>query len=247
MRIIPAIDLIDGRPVRLSEGDYSRKTAYSLTALDAAKRFEDGGLSFLHLVDLDAAGGNGRDNLRVLEEIASHTALHIDFGGGIRSRESFLRALSAGAERVNVGSLAVRDPAAVLGWEKERPGSVILSADARDGFVAVSGWKENTDLALDVFIRGFAEGGVKAVAVTDIARDGMLSGPSTELYRKLCAAFPELEIIASGGVSSVRDLYELAGTGVSGAIVGKAYYEGRMMIEEMKEAEDACKAHNTMS
>ena len=161
MRAIPAIDLMDGRPVRLCEGDYSRRTSYGMTALEAAKRFEDGGLSCLHLVDLDAAGGKGRDNLRVLEEIAAATHLHIDFGGGIRTEEACRRAFSAGAERVNAGSAAVRDAEAVLSWERLWPGRIRLSADAREGRIAVSGWQEHTDILLPDFIGYFVSRGIR--------------------------------------------------------------------------------------
>ncbi len=237
MRAIPAIDLMDGRPVRLCEGDYSRRTSYGMTALEAAKRFEDGGLSCLHLVDLDAAGGKGRDNLRVLEEIAAATHLHIDFGGGIRTEEACRRAFSAGAERVNAGSAAVRDAEAVLSWERLWPGRIILSADAREGRIAVSGWQEHTDILLPDFIGYFVSRGIRTATVTDIARDGMLSGPSVELYAGLLKSIPHLSLIASGGVSCYGDLAALAAIGVSGAIVGKAYYEGKLTIREMKEAE----------
>lgn len=235
MRVIPAIDLIDGRPVRLSEGDYSRRREYSMTALDAAKRFEDGGLRYLHLVDLDAARGSG-SNLAVLERIASCTSLEIDFGGGIKSREAVRSAFSAGAWRVNAGSAAVHDPEEVISWNDEYPGRIILSADARNGMIAVSGWQEETDEPIIPFIGRFLSRGIASAAVTDISRDGMLSGPALGLYAEIAGNLPELELIASGGVSCSKDLADLAQIGVYGAIVGKAYYEGRISIEEMREA-----------
>ena len=236
MRVIPAIDLIDGRPVRLSEGDYSRRREYSMTALDAAKRFEDGGLKYLHLVDLDAARGSG-SNLPVLEQIAAATSLEVDFGGGIRSLGAVRSAFSAGAWRVNAGSAAVHHPEEVIRWNEEYPGRIILSADARDGMIAVSGWQEATDEPLIPFIRRFIGRGITSAAVTDISRDGMLSGPALELYAEIVNSLPELELIASGGVSCGKDLADLARIGVYGAIVGKAYYEGRISIDEMREAE----------
>ncbi len=236
MIVIPAIDIIDGRPVRLSEGDYSRLTSYSLTALEAARKFEDGGLSRLHLVDLDAARGSG-NNLAVLETIASKTSLSVDFGGGIRSEESVHSAFDAGASYVNVGSAAVKNPMDVCRWNELYPGRIILSSDARDGRIAVSGWMENTDLEIIPFIRKFLANGIKTAVVTDISKDGMLSGPSFALYERLSSELPELNLIASGGVSSLSDLVALRSAGIYGAIVGKAYYEGRISIKEMKEAE----------
>lgn len=236
MKVIPAIDIISGHPVRLSEGDYSRKTSYSLSALDAAKAFEDGGLTRLHLVDLDAAKGSG-NNLKILEEIASRTSLTIDFGGGIRSRESLNSAFDAGAAFVNVGSLAAKDPGEVIRWNEIYPGRIILSSDVRDGFIAVSGWQENTKLEIIPFIRDFIAHGITAAVVTDISKDGMLQGPSFALYGKLINELPGLSLIASGGVSSPQDILALKELGVSGVIVGKAYYEGRVTIHEMKEAE----------
>ena len=236
MRVIPAIDIIDGRPVRLSGGDYGKKTSYQMTALEAAKSFEDGGLSFLHLVDLDAAAGRG-SNLGVLEEIASSTSLRVDFGGGVRSEEAVRAAFNAGAEKVNVGSMAARDAAQVAEWGRKWPGRIILSADGRDGIVAVSGWMESTGLEIIPFIKHFMENGITEAVVTDISRDGMLSGPSFGLYRKILAELPGLDLVASGGVSLYDDLVSLAELGLGGTIVGKAYYEGRLSIGEMKEAE----------
>ena len=228
MKVIPAIDLIDGRPVRLSEGDYKRKTDYNRDALDVAKAFEDGGLERLHLVDLDAAAGRG-NNLAILDKI--------DFGGGIRSRTSLISAFESGASYVNVGSAAFKKPGEVLSWNSEWPGRIILSADLKDGKVAVSGWMEETAADGVEFISRFLASGVKEAVVTDISRDGMLSGPAIELYKMILSKLPALHLVASGGVSSVSDLLELKKAGLFAAIVGKAYYENRITIEEMKEAE----------
>ena len=236
MNVIPAIDLIDGSLVRLSQGDYARKKDYGLSPLSAAKVFEDGGLTHLHLVDLDGAKGDG-NNLAVLEEIASHTSLTIDFGGGIRSEEAIRRALDAGADRVNIGSVAASDRKSVKQWGRKYPGRIILSADSRCGRIAVSGWMEETEILLLPFLSDYLESGIDTAVVTDIAKDGMLSGPSLELYSRIMEEFPSLRLIASGGVSSASDLARLSEIGCSGAIVGKAYYEGRITIREMKEAE----------
>ena len=236
MRVIPAIDLVDGRPVRLAEGDSSRMTSYGISALDAAKRFEDGGLGYLHLVDLDGAKGTG-NNLNVLEEIASRTSLSIDFGGGIRSKEALESALSAGADKVDIGSVAAKDRESVKAWGRKHPGRIILSADARDGMIAISGWQEETSISLLPFLSDYLSSGIDTAVVTDIAMDGMLSGPSIGLYRTILSSLPGLFLIASGGVSSAEDLHALAAAGCHGAIVGKAYYEGRISISVMKEAE----------
>ena len=237
MIAIPAIDIIDGSLVRLSEGDYSKVSHYGLTPLEAAKRFEDGGLEYLHLVDLDGAEGNGKRNLKVLEEIAKNVSMHIDFGGGIRSEEDAERAFSAGAEKVNIGSMAVKRKDDVIALGRKYPGRIIISSDVRNEKVSISGWKENTELDVYSFPAGYLKEGITFATVTDISRDGMLSGPSNELYKKLLEKLPDLSLIASGGVSSESDLISLSEIGVYGAIVGKAYYEGRISIEEMKEAE----------
>ena len=237
MIVIPAIDIIDGSIVRLSEGDYSRVSHYLMTPEDAAKRFEDGGLTHLHVVDLDGAEGNGKRNLRTLERIAACCSLHIDFGGGIRSAGDAESAFSAGAEKVNIGSMAVRKKEAVVELGRRYPGRIIISADVRDEKVAIAGWKEDTAIDVSSFLEEYIASGISLATVTDISKDGMLSGPGIELYSKLIEALPSLSLIASGGVSSVSDLKELSAIGVHGTIVGKAYYEGRITIAEMKEAE----------
>ena len=240
MFIIPAIDLIDGKVVRLQGGDYGKKTEYSSDPLEVAKSFESAGLSHLHLVDLDGAKGNGPVNLGVLERIAAKTSLSVDYGGGIKTREHLESALSAGANEVSLGSIAVRREQEVMSWLTDYSGKLILSADARNGMVAVSGWLENTDLDVISFIDRYASNGLKKVISTDISKDGMLTGPSFDLYERIGKAVNGVSLIASGGISSFDDLARLAEKGLYGAIVGRAYYEGRISLKELKEAENAC-------
>lgn len=234
MRIIPAIDLIDGKCVRLEKGDYNRKTEYREDPLEVAKEFEDAGLQYLHLVDLDGAKAGTLLNWKVLERICSNTTLTVDVGGGIKSDEDLRVALECGAKQVNVGSLAVKQPEKFRQWLQEKGGdTMILSADVREGKIAVSGWQEQTEIALEAFIEGFVADGLKTVVTTDISRDGMLTGPSIELYHQLRTEFPELDFVASGGVSNMSDLEALATLGMGGAILGKAIYEGRIKLEEL--------------
>ena len=239
MRVIPAIDLIDGRPVRLSEGDYFRRREYSMTALDAAKRFEDGGLKYLHLVDLDGAKSDGIRNLRVLEEIKRKTCLTVDFGGGIKRDEDIESAFSAGADFITCGSIAVKDREKTLSWLEKYRGKLILGADSMDGSVRISGWREGEGIDVIGFIKSYENLGFSSVIATDISKDGMLSGPSFILYSKIMEKCG-MPLIASGGVSSREDIESLGRMGLYGAIVGKAYYEGRITLDEMKEAESAC-------
>lgn len=234
MRIIPAIDLINGKCVRLEKGDYNRKTEYREDPLEVAKEFEDAGLQYLHLVDLDGAKAGTLLNWKVLERICANTALRVDVGGGIKSDKDLQIALDCGAKQVNVGSLAVKNPEQFRVWLQEKGGDVmILSADVRDSKIAVSGWQEQTDIELTTFIEGFLADGLKTVVTTDISRDGMLTGPSIELYHQLRTEFPDLDFVASGGVSSMSDLEDLATIGMGGAILGKAIYEGRITLEDL--------------
>ncbi len=234
MRIIPAIDLIDGKCVRLEKGDYSRKTEYREDPLEVAKEFEDAGLTHLHLVDLDGAKASHLINWKVLERICTQTDLSVDVGGGIKSDQDLRIALESGAKQVNVGSLAVKHPAQFSAWLQEKGGEVIiLSADVRDGKIAVSGWQEQTTILLGDFIRSFLPYGLRTVVTTDISRDGVLAGPAIELYQTLLSLFPELDLVASGGVSSMKDLEHLASDGLGGAIVGKAIYEGKIKLKEL--------------
>ena len=236
MDIIPAIDLIDGKCVRLVEGDYQRKTVYSHDPLEMALRFEQAGIRRLHLVDLDGARAKEVVNLPVLKKIAQNTQLHIDFGGGVRSSEDLNRVLEAGAKQVTGGSVAVKEPELFESWLQEFGGEkIILGADVKNGKVAVSGWQEQSTWELVTFLDHYEKKGVREIICTDVSKDGKLQGPAVELYEKLTRRFPSMSIIASGGVSNYQDLKDLKKTGVKGAIVGKAYYEGRITLKELSE------------
>ena len=234
MIAFPAIDLIGGSLVRLEKGDYSTKRGFGVTPLEAAKAFEGAGLKHLHLVDLDAAKGDG-NNLRVLEELSSRTGLIIDFGGGLRTLKDVERAFSAGADSVNLGSVAVKAPEEVEAWGRMYPGRIILSADVRGRKVAVHGWQEDTEVEVVPLVKRFLSSGIDRAAVTDIAADGMLSGPNTGLYREILGEVPGLRLIASGGVSCREDLEALSECGCYAAIVGKAYYTGKVTLEDLVE------------
>lgn len=238
MTIVPAIDLIDGKCVRLSKGDYSQCRTYSDSPVDMARRFQDAGLKRLHLVDLDGARSHHIVNLRTLEQIAAHTTLTIDFGGGVKSDADISSAFSAGADMVTVGSLAVTDQELMSEWiGKYGPERLILGADARDGYISVNGWKEDSRLSLNAFINMYRQQGISHILCTDINRDGMLQGPSVGLYKDLLSKFPDIELIASGGVSCDEDLIDLSRAGLFEAIVGKAYYEGRISLDRLSELE----------
>jgi phosphoribosylformimino-5-aminoimidazole carboxamide ribotide isomerase len=234
MYIIPAIDLIGGKCVRLSQGDYRSKKEYHDDPLEMAKRFEGAGIQRLHLVDLDGAKAKKIVNGEVLERICSGTSLQVDFGGGIQADEEIEKAFGLGAKQVTGGSIAVKNPdlfdkwIAQYGTEK-----IILGADAKEKKIAVGGWEETTSVDLIPFIKEYFEKGIRYVICTDVAKDGLLQGPSADLYREILQEIPSLKLIASGGVSSVKDLEELEKIGVFGTIVGKAYYEGRVTLEEL--------------
>ncbi len=234
MEIVPAIDIIDGKCVRLSKGDYNAQKTYSDSPLDVALRFQDAGIRRLHLVDLDGARSKHIVNYPVLEAITAHTDLTVDFGGGIKSTSDLDTALGCGAAMVTVGSTAVTDPDLMMRWiEDFGQEHIILGADARDGKISVNGWKEDSVLTLSDFIRDYMKKGITQVLCTDINRDGMLQGPAVELYRSLLREFPGIKLIASGGVSSVQDLMDLKEAGLPAAIVGKAYYEGRITVDQL--------------
>ena len=236
MEIVPAIDIIDGKCVRLSKGDYNAQKTYSDSPLDVAMRFQDAGIRRLHLVDLDGARSKHIVNYPVLEAITTHTDLTVDFGGGIKTTSDLETALGCGAAMVTVGSTAVTDPDLMTKWiEDFGQEHIILGADARDGKISVNGWKEDSVLTLSDFIRDYIKKGITQVLCTDINRDGMLQGPAVELYRSLLKEFPGIKLIASGGVSSVQDLIDLKEAGLPAAIVGKAYYEGRITLEQLSE------------
>lgn len=235
MKIIPAIDLIEGKCVRLEKGDYSKKKVYNEDPLEVALQFEAHGLQYLHLVDLDGAKAGRIINWKVLEKLAGHTSLHIDFGGGVKTDDDVRIAFECGARQINVGSTAVKDRPALLRWlELWGPERIILSADVRDGNIAIHGWQTPTDIALTDFIRSYHQQGISTVTCTDIARDGMLSGPSLELYQSIMEAIPDIQLIASGGVSSMHDLQQLEELQLYGAIIGKAIYEGKISLKELE-------------
>lgn len=234
MNIIPAIDIIDGKCVRLEQGDYEKKKVYNEDPLEVAKMFEDNGIQYLHLVDLDGAKSSKILNHKVLEKIANATNLQIDFGGGIKSEESLSIALNSGADQVTVGSLATKQPEVFLDWLK-RLGSekLILSADVREGKIATHGWLEDSGLDLINFLKNFYDAGLQFATITDISKDGMLQGPNLELYPQIQKEYPKLNVIASGGVSGIEDLEKLAEQKVYGTILGKAIYEGRIQMKEL--------------
>lgn len=235
IEIIPAIDIIGGKCVRLSQGDYERKTVYNENPLEVARMFEDAGISRLHLVDLDGAKAKHIVNYKVLEQIASKTSLIIDFGGGLKSDEDLKIAFESGAAMVTGGSIAVKEPELFLSWlEKFGSEKIILGADAKDGKIAVSGWQESTELSVVEFIAEFHNKGISKVISTDISRDGMLSGPAFELYAEIIETLPKVEFIASGGIASMDDIYKLAEMGVPGVITGKAIYEGKIGLKEIE-------------
>lgn len=233
--IIPAIDLIDGKCVRLSQGDYNQKTVYNENPLEVALMFEDAGIKRLHLVDLDGAKAKHIVNHKVLETIASKTKLVIDFGGGLKSDDDLRIAFECGAQMVTGGSIAVKDRETFLHWiETYGAEKIILGADAKDKMIAVSGWQEVSELPILDFIESYTIQGIQKVISTDIARDGMLTGPSIDLYKEIMAKFPALELIASGGITTMNDIYELEEMGVPGVITGKAIYENRISLMEIE-------------
>ncbi|MBN8825075.1 MULTISPECIES: 1-(5-phosphoribosyl)-5-[(5-phosphoribosylamino)methylideneamino]imidazole-4-carboxamide isomerase [unclassified Spirosoma] len=234
MYIIPAIDLIEGKAVRLTQGDYSQKKEYNARPLEVAQQFEDAGLTRLHLVDLDGAKEKRVINWKVLELIASKTKLHIDFGGGVQSDEDLRVVFECGAKQVTGGSIAVKQPEVMERWLSQLGSeAIILGADAKNEKIAVSGWEESTEVWVYDFVEKWVEKGISYVISTDVAKDGLLQGPSFELYRNLQDQFPKLNVIASGGVSNMADIETLADMNLFGVIVGKAIYEGRVTLKEL--------------
>ena len=235
MDIIPAIDLIDGKCVRLSQGDYDRKTVYNGNPLEVAKQFEDNGIKRLHLVDLDGAKAHHIVNYKVLEKISVNTSLLIDFGGGLKSDDDLRIAFECGASMITGGSIAVKSPEIFDSWLKTYGSDkIILGADVRDEKISVTGWTESTDLKLIPFLNEYVKKGITKVICTDIGKDGMLEGPSFELYKNILSEFPDLYLVASGGVSSIKDLEDLALAGLPAVIFGKAIYEGRIELKDLK-------------
>jgi phosphoribosylformimino-5-aminoimidazole carboxamide ribotide isomerase len=236
MRIIPAIDIIDGKCVRLHKGDYALKKVYNDNPASVAKEFDNAGLPYLHLVDLDGAKAGKVINWEVLGNITKSTNLIVDFGGGVKTREELVKLFDNGVSQVNLGSIAVRQPDMVAEWIEEfGAGKIILSADAKNEKVAITGWTEDSGIDLIGFISGYVTHGLTHVTCTDIDTDGTLAGPNVTLYKKLVTKFPELKVIASGGVGTVNDLISLKSTGVDGVIIGKAFYEGRISLQELKQ------------
>lgn len=232
--VIPAIDIIDGKCVRLTQGDYNQKKVYHEDPVSMAQSFEDAGFTRLHLVDLDGAKAKKIVNWRVLEEIAERTNLHIDFGGGIRTNKDIAVAFDAGARQVTGGSIAVKDPETFLGWlERYGPERIILGADAKAGKIAINGWQESTDQSLLEFLDFYRKKGISYAVCTDIEKDGMQQGASIDLYKSILKEQPSIRLIASGGVGSVKELKKLKKLGLHGAIVGKAIYEGNISLEEL--------------
>jgi len=234
MKIIPAIDIIDGKCVRLTQGDYNQKKVYDQSPLDVATDLVEKGIKHLDMVDLDGAKSNSPKNLYTLNQIALETDLQIDFGGGIKSEDSLIQAVRSGAHQVNIGSLAIRNPLLVKFWiMKYGADKIILSADVKEGKIAVNGWQEKSEIELFDFINDFSDDGAVNFVCTDICKDGMMQGSSIELYDKILDHFPHIKLTASGGVSSIREMKTLQEIGVDGVILGKALYEGLVDLEEV--------------
>ncbi|MBL4754298.1 MAG: 1-(5-phosphoribosyl)-5-[(5-phosphoribosylamino)methylideneamino]imidazole-4-carboxamide isomerase [Flavobacteriales bacterium] len=235
MRIIPAIDIIDGKCVRLSKGDYNTKTIYNENPLEVAKEFEDHGIEFLHLVDLDGAKSKEIVNYKTLEQITSATKLKVDFGGGIKSDQDIKIAFESGAYKITAGSVAAKDPELFKKWiERFSSDKIILGADCMKRMIATNGWLEESTIDVLDFIQNYERQGIKDVVCTDISKDGMLSGPSIELYKEILSN-TSVNLIASGGVTTLKDLKELKAIGCEGAIIGKAIYESRLTLTELSE------------
>lgn len=233
---IPAIDLIEGKCVRLTQGDYATSHVYAEDPVDMARRFEDMGFTRLHLVDLDGAKSRHVVNDHVLKAITRATKLIVDFGGGVKTDDDMSRVLDAGAEMVTCGSIAVTQPDTVLGW-MERYGAehLILGADVKDGKISINGWLEDSAYELMPFLQRYLDAGMMHVLCTDISRDGMLQGPATVLYGSIMKAFPHCRLIASGGVSCIEDILQLDKAGVPAVVFGKAIYEGKIDMKELAE------------
>jgi phosphoribosylformimino-5-aminoimidazole carboxamide ribotide isomerase len=235
IEIIPAIDILSGKCVRLSQGDYARQTVYNADPLEVAKMFEDAGIRRLHLVDLDGAREKHIVNYSVLERISMKTRLVIDFGGGLKSEEDLRIAFECGAAMITGGSIAVKERDIFLSWLKKYGfNKIILGADAREGKIAVSGWQEDSELEIIPFLQSYVDEGIKKVISTDISKDGMLTGPSFSMYSEILNHFPDLFLIASGGISSLEDIHKLAEMKVPGVITGKAIYEGKITLKEIQ-------------
>jgi len=234
MRIIPAIDIIEGKCVRLSQGDYSKKTVYSSSPFEMAQRFEDHGINFLHLVDLDGAKSSKIINYKILEQIALNTALNVDFGGGLKSVEDVRIAFESGASQVTLGSIAVSDPDTFIElFQNYGSEKIILGADFLNNKIKINGWLNDSGNDLMDFLDYHVSKGVKYVIPTDISKDGMLKGPSVDSYKNILKSFKDVCLIASGGISDIKDLKDLKGIGCEGAILGKAIYENKIELKSL--------------
>lgn len=235
MRIIPAIDIIDGKCVRLTQGAYDSQKIYNEDPLEVARMFEGSGIQYLHVVDLDGARQKKIVNHRVLEKIATQTNLHIDFGGGVKSAESLDIAFNSGARQVTLGSIAAQDKELTLQWLQQYGAEkLILGADTKAGMIAVNGWQETSSLPVSEFIGDYLAAGFSTVICTDVQKDGMLQGPSIELYKDLLKQHDKLQLVASGGVGSIEDIEQLAELKVAGVIVGKAIYEDKISLKQLE-------------
>ena len=234
IEIIPAIDLIEGKCVRLSQGDFAQKKVYNENPLEVAKEFESEGLQRLHLVDLDGAKNGKVTNLKVLQTIASNTNLIIDFGGGIKTDLDIQSVFDAGASLASIGSIAVKESEKFFNWlENYGSEKILLGADVRDGKLAINGWQTETEIEIIPFLQNYCENGVTQVFCTDISKDGLLQGVASELYQQILEHLPKLKLIASGGVSKIEDVYELDKIGCSSVIIGKAIYEGKIKLKDL--------------
>lgn len=238
MKIIPAIDLLDGQVVRLQKGDYAKKTIYNHLPLDEAAKFKQAGFDHIHVVDLNGAKSGEFHNLPIIRTIIDDLGLSVQTGGGVRSRKDIDLLLDAGLSGVICSSMAVKKPGEWLEAIKDHPEKMILGLDLKEGKMAYGGWLETSDEPIEAFLNPMIEAGLKTVLSTDIARDGMLSGPNTEMYTDLQKRFPQLNWIASGGVSNLKDLVTLQNSSLYGVVVGKAYYEGHIRLNEMAEISD---------
>ena len=237
IELIPAIDVIGGKCVRLAQGKYESKKVYADDPLDVAKAFEAHGIRRLHVVDLDGAASHHIVNYRTLERLATHTSLVIDFGGGVKSDDDLRIAFECGAQLVTGGSIAVREPDVFCHWlQTYGPERIILGADVKEGRIAVNGWQEESACELFSFLGDYLSRGVTQAICTDVGRDGMLQGPSVDLYREILRQHPALYLVASGGVGSLHDVEALEAAGIPAVIIGKAYYEGRITLEEMEKS-----------
>ena len=235
MRIIPAIDIIEGKCVRLTKGDYSTKKIYNENPLEIAKEFEDAGIQYLHFVDLDGAKASHIVNYKILEQIASKTSLQIDFGGGLKSDEDLRIAFESGANQITGGSIAVKNATVFESWiSKFGADKIILGADCNNEKIALSGWQEESNLNVIPFIKQYQSKGIEYVICTDISKDGMLQGPSFDLYERILMRASEIKLIASGGISTFHEIPQLADLGCEGVIIGKAIYENRISLKQLE-------------